>query len=70
MEVHPLIAPETPSFALDGIRYHGHDLCIAWQKPGTPQLIPDHLNGFRVYVDGKLQRQLDTPSAFTLAHAP
>lgn len=63
LELHPLIPESIPSFLLDGVRYHGHDVTVAWNRPGSPTTAPDSLEGFRVYLNGKLilhRRTLDS----------
>lgn len=54
LEIRPLVEEHTPGFMIDGIRYHGHDLSIAWTRPTAATPGPDGRVGFRVYVDGKL----------------
>ncbi|MCC6696752.1 MAG: hypothetical protein IT365_14070 [Candidatus Hydrogenedentes bacterium] len=54
IEVHPLIDPAMEAFAIDGVRYHGHDITIAWAPATDPAPTPDSLKGLRVYVDGRL----------------
>jgi len=55
IELHPLVDPSMGPFVIDGIRYHGHDLTIAWAPATNPGQTPDGLRGFRVYVDGVLR---------------
>ncbi|MBI5092765.1 MAG: hypothetical protein HZB26_10030 [Candidatus Hydrogenedentes bacterium] len=69
LEVHPLIAPECPSFVLDGVRYRGHNICIAWQRPNDMNPSPDGLPGFRVYVDGRLLHHSSDAHLFTAPNA-
>ena len=67
LEVHPLVTAETPGFVLDGVRYHNHDITLAWHAPGGRAVTPDGLMGFRVYVDGKLvHHDEDVPSPCAL----
>lgn len=54
LELQPMLSTKTPQFVVDGIRYHGHDITIAWNLPGAGGDSPDGLEGYRVYVDGKL----------------
>lgn len=54
LELHPLIDPSMGPFIIDGIRYHGHDITIAWAPATSRETTPDGLKGFRVYVDGAL----------------
>lgn len=62
LEVQPLLAAGTPWFLVDGVRYHGHDVTLAWNAPGSGTPAPDGLDGFRVYVDGRLaHRAADAP---------
>jgi Trehalase len=55
-EIDPLL-PETALsyFLLDGLRYHGHDVAIAWDSPdpGSADRFDDRRKGLDVYVDGK-----------------
>lgn len=51
-------------FCIDKIRYHGHDLTIAWDHDGSRY----HAGrGLRVYVDGKLRGQRDTLGKLTVS---
>ncbi len=54
IEFHPLIDAKMPAFLLDGVRYHDHDITVAWNPPGSDAVSPDGKEGFRVYIDGKL----------------
>jgi len=54
IELHPLIGTQVPPFLIDGIRYHDHDVSILWSPAGNVENQPDGLQGYRVYVDGKL----------------
>ena len=54
LEIHPLIDAHTPGFILDGIRYRGHDITIAWSRWEAPTPGPDGRKGFRIYANGKL----------------
>jgi hypothetical protein len=57
LEVDPLL-PENAltHFLLDGLRYHGHDVTIAWDVPGpaSPDQYADGRKGLDVYIDGRL----------------
>lgn len=65
LELHPTIAATTPDFLVDGIRYHGHDVTIAWHRDADAS--PDGLTGYRVYVDGRLvHRSEETPGRVIL----
>ncbi|MBX7255136.1 MAG: hypothetical protein K1Y02_02150 [Candidatus Hydrogenedentes bacterium] len=55
IEVRPIVAPSMPAFVVDGIRYHNHDVTIAWNPPNDESPTPDSLKGYRVYVDGVLR---------------
>lgn len=35
LEVHPLAPDAWPYFALDGVRYHGHQVSVVWDRDGT-----------------------------------
>jgi len=57
LEIDPLLFETALGyFILDGQRYHGHDVTIAWDAPGLD--LPDHFRdgrkGLDVYVDGKM----------------
>jgi hypothetical protein len=65
IELRPLIEAAMPAFLLDGVRYHDHDLTIAWDPPDSG-VSPDGLTGFRVYLDGKLAHHTQIPEAVTL----
>ena len=54
LEVQPMLSDLLPWFVVDGVRYHNHDLTIAWNATGAGTDSPDGLEGFRIYVDGKL----------------
>ncbi len=57
LEVDPLIPQDTFGyFLLDGLRYHGHDVTVAWDAPitGSPDRYGDGRKGLDVYVDGRL----------------
>ena len=69
IELHPLIDPAMGPFIIDGIRYHDHDVTIAWAPATTPATTPDGLRGFRVYVDGAL-RHHDPLCAFPVEIKP
>ncbi len=55
LELHPLVDPSMGPFVVDGIRYHDHDVTIAWAPATDPLKTPDGIRGFRVYVDGELR---------------
>jgi hypothetical protein len=59
LELRPLLTPDSPAFVLDGIRYHGHDITIAW-NPRSNAGSPDGLIGYRVYIDGHLRHHTGT----------
>ncbi len=50
LEVDPLAPDRWAYFALEGVRYHGHDVAIAWDRDGTRY---GRGRGLRVWVDGK-----------------
>ena len=54
LELAPLLTDHTPGFVIDGIRYHGHDLTVAWTRVRGPGPGPDGRTGLRVYADGAL----------------
>ena len=41
-------------FALDGLRYHGHDLTVIWDRPDGEVRYRGYPEGFSLYIDGKL----------------
>jgi len=50
LEIDPLAPPDWPYFALDDLRYRGHQLTIVWDKDGSRY----HRGaGLRVMADGK-----------------
>ena len=59
LEVHPLIASDMKGFLLDGVRYRGHDITIAWNASGSGTESPDGIEGLRIYADGKLVRHTE-----------
>lgn len=66
IELAPLIAADAPGFVIDGIRYHRHDISICWLPKDAQEPQPDGLTGFRVYLDGRLAHQADTPGPVIL----
>ena len=51
VEVAPLLPPDTWAwFCLEGVRYHGHELAILWDRDGTRY---GRGAGLRVFADGK-----------------
>ncbi len=57
LEVDPLLPEHALGhFVLDGLRYHGHDVTIAWDEPaeGSPDHHGDGRKGLDVYVNGRL----------------
>lgn len=53
LELHP-IPSDWAHFAFQGLRYHGKTLDILWDAPDGKDHYADGLEGFAVYVDGKL----------------
>lgn len=49
LEVSPLFSEEWDYFCLDGVRYRGHTVAVAWDRTGARY----GFKGFRVYVDGQ-----------------
>ena len=49
LDVAPLAPDSWPYFALEGVRYHGHDIDIAWDRDGTRY---GRGAGLAVWVDG------------------
>jgi hypothetical protein len=57
VEVAPLLPPDTwPWFCLDGVRYHGRDLTILWDRDGTRY---GRGAGLQVLVDGQVIARSD-----------
>jgi Mannosylglycerate hydrolase MGH1-like glycoside hydrolase domain len=53
IELRPA-AREWAYFALDRLRYHGHDLTIVWDRPNDGQRrYPEYPEGFSLYIDGQ-----------------
>ncbi|MGH7522994.1 MAG: MGH1-like glycoside hydrolase domain-containing protein, partial [Gemmatimonadales bacterium] len=56
LEVNPLAPSEWNYFALEAVRYHGHDIAIVWDRDGSRY----HLGaGLTIQVDGVTRRQAD-----------
>ena len=53
IELRPA-AQDWPYFALDRLRYHGHDLTIVWDRPDGQVHYPGYPEGFSLYTDGEL----------------
>jgi hypothetical protein len=53
IELEPM-AREWPFFALDGLRYRGHDLTITWDRPDGEVRYEGYPEGFSLYIDGTL----------------
>lgn len=53
IEIQPL-ARRWTYFLLDGLRYHGHDLTIVWDKPDGNVRYRDYPEGFSLYIDGQV----------------
>lgn len=51
LEVNPLFSPSDLEYlCADAIRYHGHNICVLWDRTGERY----HLgNGFKVFCDGQ-----------------
>lgn len=55
LELDPLLPPEALGhFAIDGVRYHGHDVAVVWDRPDGAEQYDDGREGLDVYIDGKL----------------
>ena len=60
--IDPLFDPEDLTyFCADGIRYHGHTVCIVWDKDGKRYSLP---KGFHIFLDGKDVFEHDVPCRF------
>ena len=64
--VSPLIPDHWDFFALENVRYRGHDLSIAWDRSGDRYR---HGAGFHVWVDGKLIHHRPDLQPARLEHA-
>ncbi len=42
-------------FIMEKIPYHGHVFNVLWDKPGGEEHFNDQLEGFQIYMDGKLK---------------
>lgn len=59
LEVNPLFAPEDLEyFCADGILYHGHEICVLWDRTGERY---HKGKGFYVYCDGNETYRADVP---------
>lgn len=54
LELQPMLGSLIGHLALDGVRYHGHDVSVLWDAPGNGKASADGLEGYRVYADGSL----------------
>ncbi len=53
LEVDPM-AEEWAYFVIDGLRYRGHDVTIAWDRPGDgPPRYPTFPEGLSIRIDGR-----------------
>jgi hypothetical protein len=53
IELQPM-ARRWSYFLLDGLRYHGHDLTIVWDRPDGQVRYTGYPEGFSLYADGAL----------------
>jgi Mannosylglycerate hydrolase MGH1-like glycoside hydrolase domain len=53
IELQPM-ARRWSYFLLDGLRYHGHDLTIVWDRPDGQVRYTGYPEGFSLYIDGAL----------------
>jgi len=53
IELEPM-AQDWDYFALDGLRYRGHDLTIIWDRPDGHVRYRGYPEGFSLYIDGQL----------------
>ncbi len=54
LELDPLLPPEALGhFVLDGVRYHGHDVTVVWDRPDEADQFDDGREGLDLYLDGK-----------------
>ncbi len=64
IEVNPLLPPDKWAyFCLDNILYHGHNLCIVWDRDGSRYHVG---KGLRIYVDGQLKGQRNDLGKITI----
>lgn len=62
IEVAPLLPPDAWDwFRLEGVRYHGHEIAIEWDRDGGRL----GARGFRLFVDGKLAAHAENLSRIT-----
>ena len=52
-------------FAINGMRYHGSELTIVWQRPGGSTFYPKAPAGYSLYLDGRLAFTVDDPAHVT-----
>src|SRR6185503_4386125 len=60
LTLHPLVpAGSWERFALVRVPYHGRVLDLAWDQPGGEDAYGDGIDGFAVWVDGRLAGRRD-----------
>ena len=67
LEINPLLPEDKWNyFCLDNVLYHGHNICIVWDRDGSRY----HAGkGLRVYVDGQLKGQRSTIGKLIIKNA-
>ena len=67
IELQPM-AQRWPYFLLDGLRYHGHDLTIVWDRPDGQVRYTGYPEGFSLYIDGRARVHAPRPrhTSFTI----
>lgn len=67
LEIDPLLPDGAlDHFLLDGQRYHGRSITLAWDAPGGDDSHGDGRSGLDVYVDGKLVASSPTLARLTV----
>ncbi|MCG6987485.1 MAG: discoidin domain-containing protein, partial [Gemmatimonadetes bacterium] len=67
LEVAPLAPDSWPYFALENVRYHGHDVAVAWDRDGSRY----HRGaGLAVWVDGREVARVPTLERVKVALPP
>ncbi|HEX9885844.1 MAG TPA: glycosyl hydrolase family 65 protein [Longimicrobiales bacterium] len=67
LEVNPLVPEEWDWFALDNVRYHGHDVALAWDRDGTRY---GRGRGLLAFVDGEVVGRRDDVGRLTVSIPP
>ncbi len=65
--VSPLAPGSWDWFALDGVRYHGHELAVVWDRDGSRY---GRGAGLSVWVDGEVRGRTDGPGTLRVTLPP